>query len=134
MKHLVSVGLIVAAVIHILPLSGVLGSDRLASLYGISVDDPNLEILLRHRAVLFGMLGFFLLVAAFRPSLQTAAFAIGFISVISFLLLSWHVGGYNLKIARVFWADVIALAGLVIGASAHAYARSQANKPSEPTQ
>lgn len=126
MKHLVSAGLVVAAVIHILPLSGVLGSDRLASLYGVSFADPNLEILMRHRAVLFGILGFFLLVAAFRPSLQTVAFVVGFISVVSFLLLTWSVGGYNAKIARVFWADIVALVALVISVSAYGYARSKA--------
>jgi hypothetical protein len=125
MRRLVSVGLIVAAVIHILPLSGVVGSDRLASLYGVFFDDPNLEILLRHRAVLFGILGFFLLVAAFRPSLQTAAFVVGFVSVVSFLLLAWSVGGYNAQIARVYWADIIALVFLVIGVSAHIYVRSR---------
>jgi hypothetical protein len=125
MRHLISVGLIVAAVIHILPLSGVLGSDRLVSLYGVVFDDPNLEILLRHRAVLFGLLGLFLLVAAFRPSLQMAAFVVGFVSVVSFLLLAWSVGGYNAQIARVFWADVIALASLVMSFSAHIYLRSK---------
>lgn len=125
MRHLVSAGLVVAAVIHILPLSGVLGSDRLASLYGVVFDDPNLEILLRHRAVLFGILGFFLLAAAFRPSLQTAAFVVGFVSVVSFLALAWSVGGYNAQVARVFWADIIALAALLISVSAHTYVRSR---------
>jgi hypothetical protein len=125
MRHLVSVGFVVAAVIHILPLSGVLGSDRLVSLYGVVVDDPNLEILLRHRAVLFGVLGFFFLIAAFRPSLQTAAFVVGFVSVVSFLLLAWSVGGYNAQIARVFWADIIALASLVISVSAYIYMRGR---------
>jgi hypothetical protein len=125
MKHLVSVGLVVAAIIHILPLSGVLGSDRLSSLYGVSFADPNLEILMRHRAVLFGLLGFFLLVAAFRPSLQTVALVLGFISVVSFLVLAWSVGGYNPQVARVFWADIIALAALVISVSAYIYARGR---------
>lgn len=121
MRHVVSVGLVVAALIHILPLSGVLGSERLASLYGIPFDDPNLQILMRHRAVLFGVLGFFLLFAAFRPSLQPAAFVVGFVSVVSFLVLAWSVGRYNAQITRVFWADIVALAGLVISVSAYVY-------------
>jgi hypothetical protein len=125
MRHLVSAGLVVAAIIHILPLSGVLGSDRLASLYGISFDESNLEILMRRRAVLFGLLGFFLLVSAFRPSLQPAAFVAGFVSVVSFLVLSWSVGGYNAQVARVFWADIIALFSLLISVSAYIYARSR---------
>lgn len=125
MKYLVSAGLVVAAIIHVLPLSGVLGSERLAALYGIAFDDPNLQILMRHRAVLFGVLGFFLLFAAFRPSLQPAAFVVGFVSVLSFLVLAWSVGRYNAQVARVFSADIVALVGLVISVSAYVYERSK---------
>jgi len=57
MRLLISAMLIVVGVIHLLPLSGVLGSARLGALYGVPIDDPNLEILMRHRAVLFGLLG-----------------------------------------------------------------------------
>ncbi len=51
-------GLILAvAVIHLFPITGFFGVDRLASLYGIEIIDGNSEILRRHRAVLFGILG-----------------------------------------------------------------------------
>jgi len=66
MRYLISVMLVVVAIIHLLPLPGVLGSERLAALYGLSFDDPNLQILMRHRAVLFGLLGVFIMIAAFR--------------------------------------------------------------------
>ena len=55
MRYLVSGSLILAGIIHLLPLAGVLGNERLAVLYGIETSDPNLSILLRHRAVLFGL-------------------------------------------------------------------------------
>lgn len=67
MSYLISAMLVVVAIIHLLPLPGVLGSERLAALYGLSFDELNLAILMRHRAVLFGLLGVFFLVAAFRP-------------------------------------------------------------------
>jgi len=118
MSYFVSAMLIVVGVIHLLPLSGVLGSDRLAALYGISFNEPNLVILMRHRAVLFGLLGLFLIAAAFQPNLQTAAFIAGFISVISYLLLAWSVGDYNAQLGRVFTADIVALVCLVMGAVA----------------
>lgn len=124
MQYLVSVMLVVVAVIHLLPLSGVLGSERLAALYGLSFNDPNLAILMRHRAVLFGLLGAFLLVAAFQPPLQTIAFIAGFVSVISFLWLAWSVGDYNAQVRRVFAADVVALICLVIGVAAHVYVQN----------
>ena len=71
MRYLVSGSLVLAGVIHLLPLSGLLGAERLAALYGLDFSEPNLSILMRHRAVLFGLLGAFLVFAAFRPSLQT---------------------------------------------------------------
>ncbi len=121
MRTLVAAMLIIVAVIHLLPLSGVLGSARLSALYGIAFDEPNLAILMRHRAVLFGLLGAFLLYAAFRPVFQPAAFIAGFASVLSFLYLAWSVGGYNAQVGRVFTADIIALVCLIIGASAYAW-------------
>jgi hypothetical protein len=123
MRYLVSLMLVVAAVIHLLPLSGVLGGERLAALYGLPFGEPNIAILMRHRAVLFGMLGLFLLVAAFAPQLQVAALGAGLISVVSFLWLAWSIGGYNAQIARVFAADVVALVCLVVGAVALAFLR-----------
>ena len=121
MRYLISAMLIVVGVIHLLPLSGVLGRARLESLYGLSFSDPNLAILMRHRAVLFGLLGLFLLLAAFQPRYQLVAFIAGFISVVSFLWLAWSVGDYNAHLARVFRADGLALTCLIIGAIAYLY-------------
>ena len=121
MRYLVSAMLVIVAIIHLIPLSGAIGSERLASLYGISFDEPNIVILMRHRAVLFGLLGLFMLFAAFAPRFQVAAFVIGFVSVVSFLWLASSVGGYNAAVGRVFAADVVALACLVVGAGAYGY-------------
>jgi hypothetical protein len=121
MRHLISAMLIAVAIIHLLPLSGALGSERLSALYGIRFDEPNLAILMRHRAVLFGLLGVFLVYAAFRPSFQLAALVAGFVSVMSFLFLAWSVGGYNAQVGRVFIADIVALICLIVGAAAYAY-------------
>lgn len=118
MQKLASAMLIIVGIIHLLPLSGVLGTERLATLYGTSFEDANIAILMRHRAVLFGLLGLVLVYAAFRPSLQPLAFAGGFASVVSFLALAYSTGGYNAGIARVVTADWVALVCLVVGAGA----------------
>ena len=123
MRYLVSAMLAIVAIIHLLPLSGAIGSERLASLYGISFDEPNIAILMRHRAVLFGLLGLFMLFAAFAPRFQVAAFVLGFVSVVSFLWLASSVGGYNAAVGRIVTADIVALVCLVVGAAAYAYAR-----------
>lgn len=119
MRYVVTAALVVVAIIHLLPLSGVLGGERLSTLYGIPFNEPNLAILMRHRAVLFGLLGLFLLLAAFRPELQLLAFAAGFASVLSFLWLAWSTGNYNAQVGRVFIADILALACLVVGLAAY---------------
>jgi len=121
-RHVVSAMLVVVAVIHLMPLSGVLGAERLATLYGLDFGEPGLALLMRHRAVLFGLLGVFLLVAAFRPEWQALALVAGFVSVVSFLYLAWG-GTHNAQVARVVVADVVALACLVCGAAAYLYER-----------
>lgn len=121
MRHLITVCLLIVGVIHLLPLSGVLGAERLAVLYGLpgrAFDDPNLLILMRHRAVLFGLLGGFLLLAAFRPELQIIAFVAGLASVLSFLWLAWTGAPHNAQISRVVAADLVALVCLVAGGAA----------------
>lgn len=114
MDKLTSALLIVAGIIHLLPISGLLGAERLAALYGLSFSEPNLLILMRHRAVLFGLLGALLVWAAFRPSLQPAAMLGGLVSVLSFLLLAWLTPGYNAALRKVVIADWVALVCLAL--------------------
>lgn len=125
LAYLVSGSLIVAGLIHVLPAMGVLGPDRLSTLYGVSVSEPNLIILMRHRAVLFGLLGAFLLIAAFKPAWQSAALFVGLASVVSFIWLAWSVGGYNAQLARVFAIDLAALLCLLVGAVCYAVLRAK---------
>jgi uncharacterized membrane protein YuzA (DUF378 family) len=80
---LISLMLVIAGIIHVLPLAGVAGSERLAALYGLDFSDPNLAILMRHRAVLIGLLGVLLIYAAFRPSQQPVAFVALAIAIIA---------------------------------------------------
>lgn len=126
MPKIVSALLLIVAVIHLLPLSGVLGADRLHALYGLNFDEPNLAILMRHRAVLFGLLGVFLIYAAFKPSLQPLAFAAGFVSVLSYLALAWSVGSYNAALERVVVADIVALVCLVAASGLYCFFNSRA--------
>jgi hypothetical protein len=116
---------VLVGIIHLLPVSGVLGVERLASLYGISFGEPNLEILMRHRAVLFGLLGLFLLYAAFQPSLRVLAIIAGFVSVVSFIAIAWSVGGYNEAIRKVVIADIIAIFALVAADVIHFVSQNQ---------
>lgn len=121
MRYFIAATLLAGGVIHLLPLVGVLGTERLASLYGVSVQDPNSAILMRHRAVLFGLVGGLMILAMFKPALQPVAFAVGLISVSSFLYLAWSVGEYNAQLARIVAVDLFALACLLAGTLAFVY-------------
>lgn len=105
--------LLIAGVIHLLPLPGVLGASHLTRLYGVTVDDPNLVILLRHRAVLFGLLGALLVAAVFRPEWRLLAAGLALVSAVAFLVIALGVGGYNNALQRVVIADVVAVACLL---------------------
>lgn len=119
MRYVVAISLALVGVIHLLPLGGVFGGSRLFDLYGVEFVEPNLEILMRHRAVLFGLLGSFLLFAALKKSFQLAAFVAGWISVLAFIYLAWSVGGYNEHIGKIILADMVAAVLLVIGGVAY---------------
>ncbi|HYW57276.1 MAG TPA: phosphopantetheine adenylyltransferase [Polaromonas sp.] len=119
MQKIVSLLLVVVAIIHLIPLTGALGPQRLQALYGLTFDEPNILILMQHRAVLFGLLGGFLLWAAFRPALVTLALIAGFVSVLSFLGFALLAPSHNALIGRVVVADWAALACLVVAAALH---------------
>ena len=106
--------LLIVAIIHLLPVSGFISTERLSALYGFSIEGPNLEILMRHRAVLFGLLGAFFVYAAFNTAVQPLAFIAAFLSISSFFYLAWAVGDYNSAIATVVKADIIAALSLVV--------------------
>ncbi len=116
MELLIRIGLVGVGVIHLLPIMGVTGSAALARLYGLTISDPNLLILLQHRAVLFAIVGLLQFAAVFRVEWRPLALAVGAVSVVSFLAVALLVGDYNAEIARVVWADVLALLLLAVAA------------------
>lgn len=119
MRFVVPAVLLLVALIHALPLVGVVSAARVSGLYGIAIQDPSLEILMRHRAVLFGLLAFFLAYAAFHPHLHGLALLAAGASVGSFLALAVSVGGYNPALSTVVKVDLSALALLVAAAGVH---------------
>jgi hypothetical protein len=116
MKHAISLILVLVGLINAFPLIGALGAETLASLYGLAIDDPSLLVLMRHRAVLLGLVGGYLIVAAFRPALRPSALVLGFASMLSFIALAYSVGGINAAVQRVALIDVVACV-LLVGAT-----------------
>lgn len=107
--------LCIAGTIHLLPFVGVIGSSQLYSLYGFTIKEPNLLILMRHRAVLFGVFGSYLIKSAFdTKSNQNYAIISGLIAAGSFIMIAYDVKGYNSKLNKVVLADYIACGCLFV--------------------
>ncbi len=113
-KHVITAMLLIVAFIHLVPIMGFLGVERLQALYGEPITSNNMEILMRHRAVLFGILGLFFAYAAFTPALQPLAFLAALATLAPFFYLAFSVGGYNEAIQKIVMGDVVATVALVI--------------------
>lgn len=107
--------LLLVGLIHLLPVVGVLGGERLRALYDLGNLEPNLELLLRHRAVLFALLGAYCVWAAFTPTQQLTALVAGLVSTASFLVLAANVPQLTAAIVRVVWVDCVAVVLLLVG-------------------
>lgn len=119
MRFVVPIVLVLVAAIHALPVAGVLGAGKLAQLYGVTVHDPNLELLLRHRAVLFGLLAALMGYSAFRPELHRVGLLAGLASTVSFLVLSYPVGTLSPGLITVVRADWFATILLILASAIH---------------
>jgi hypothetical protein len=119
MRHVAALMLLLVAFVHLTPLVGVLGTERLEALYGLPIAGPDLAILMRHRAVLFALLAAYQLWAVYRPAHRTVAYVAGIVSLGAFLALVHTTPGHNAALARLAAIDTVALVLAVVGFAAH---------------
>ena len=108
--------LVIAGLINFLPVIGVLSAGRIAGAYEIEIEGTDMELLLRHRALLFGLVGGFLLASVFVPAWQWPAIFIAGLSMLGFLVLAWELAPLNAALVRIALADLVGLACLAGGA------------------
>lgn len=108
--------LVAAGLVNALPGIGVLSGARAWAAYGIAEGDPNVDVLLQHRAVFFLLTGGSLLVAVTRPHLRGAALTANAVASGSFLAVVLANGPVNAQVQRVAWIDVGVLVLLAAGA------------------
>lgn len=113
MEYFTKAVLLFVSIIHLLPGLGVLGGERLLTLYGVSPDEPNLQILLRHRAVLFAILGAGLVWSIFDPAWRPAMIGASLVSMIAFLLFVLPESSANAALRRAATIDIVAIVGLL---------------------
>lgn len=100
---------VLIGLLNLLPVVGVQSAAKLQSAYGLSTLSPDLTLLLRHRAVLFGLLGGLILCAAFMPALRWTALVLAPVSMGSFIVLAAGQEALNRELQAVVVADWIGL-------------------------
>ena len=106
MKRAISIILVAVGLMNLYPIIGVLSADALTNLYGVTIFDNDLLILMRHRAVMLGIIGIFMVIAAFRPNLQSVAIIAGLTSMMAFVGLTLGAGDSGESVNKVMLADV----------------------------
>lgn len=114
-RHCGQALLVVAGLINTVPALGALSVGKAYAAYGISPGGPDVAVLLRHRAVLFAIIGIGLVVAAFRPNLRAVAIGANALSFAGFLAAVSAEHPVNAELARVAIVDIVGLAVLAGG-------------------
>jgi len=113
--RLVRTVLLLIGLLNVAPAAIALLPERIGSTYGVSGLSADAVLMMRHRAVLLGLVGAGLLLAVWLPRLRIAAIGAAAVSKVSFIALVFGLGA-NDALTRVAWIDVAALA--LIGAAA----------------
>ena len=90
--------------------------DNISKSYGIEIPNGNYELLLRHRAILFGIIGGLIIYSAIVKKYYKIATTVGLISMGSFILLFVLIDkDINLELKKVMIFDIVATVILCIG-------------------
>lgn len=108
----IKIGFSLVGIINLLPVIGVISNNQLTTLYGIEVDAADLSLLLRHRAVMLGVIGLLLLVCVWDKNLRIAAATSAMASMLCYIGLAFGTEVVNEQLLRVAWVDMIAVAVL----------------------
>jgi len=114
LNRFLTISLVIVGLINFLPIAGLLGVKNLEAAYKVHLPSGDLVILMQHRALLFGLLGGFILYSAFVPIYQNASIVMAAISMVSFAVLVHSVGSSNPAILKVLYVDYVGIFFLLI--------------------
>lgn len=114
--NVISTCLILVGLINFAPVIGLISVAKLNQAYEITLISHDIILLMRHRALLFGILGVFILYSAFSPKFQTAAIVMGFVSMAGYVLLMSFGDDYNSQLQKIMWVDIVGVVLVVIAA------------------
>lgn len=113
MKIVIAVVLALVGLINFYPAIGVLSAEQLQSLYGIDFISDDHLLLMRHRAVLFALLGGLVFYSILKPIYRLIACTMALISMLAYMLLAIFSDNLGADLQRVLIADIIATLALI---------------------
>ena len=119
MQFSITTAFVLVGMINFIPVTGVISAEHLTKLYQVAMTDSDIVLLLRHRAVLFGVLGMFIAAAGFVPGLRNAAAIAGLVSMLAFVVLVFVTDNSNPSLVRIAWVDIAASLVLLVGYALH---------------
>jgi hypothetical protein len=116
MELIYRITLFVAGLINLLPSMLAFLPDKISKSYGIEIPNANYELLLRHRAILFGIIGGLMIFSSIVKKYYEIATIAGLISMTSFILLYFLIDrDISSELKKVMVIDILASLILLIG-------------------
>jgi hypothetical protein len=116
MELIFRITLFIAGLINLLPALLAFFPDKISKSYGIDVPNANYELLLRHRAILFGIIGGLMIFSAIVKKHYEIATTAGLIGMMSFIILYFLIDNdINTELKNVMRIDFVATVILCIG-------------------
>ena len=119
MRSFIALAYLLAAIVNLAPAIGALCDELLVQLYAVQIHSTEISLLLRHRALLFAIIGGLLLAATVMEDLRTQAGIAGLGSMSAFVLLLAVTGAENARLNQVALIDSAATFVLLIAFVAH---------------
>lgn len=108
--------LFITGIINILPSILAFIPNKISNSYGIEILNSNYELILRHRAVLFGIVGAIMIYSAMTKRNYLMAAIVGLISMSSFVLLYVITKGeINSELTKIMKIDIAGISILLFG-------------------
>ncbi len=116
MELIFRITLFIAGLINLLPALLAFLPDKISKSYGIEIPNSNYELLLRHRSILFGIIGGLMIYSALVKKHYGLSTIAGLVSMTSFIILYFLIGkDINSELKKVMMIDVVATVILCIG-------------------
>jgi hypothetical protein len=116
MEIVFRISLFIAGIINFLPSLLAFFPEKISKSYGIEAPNASNELILRHRAILFGIIGLLMLYSSIMKKYYGLSSSFGLISMISFIVLYFIIGKeISAELKKVMFIDLVGTIILLLG-------------------